>query len=223
MKRPRICATITANDTDAIRQAEPHVDLYEVRIDLIGDDWEAVAGQLGKPWIACNRTASEGGGWQGTEARRIEKLLRAMELGADLVDVELRTENLGNIVRLIRRRTRCLLSYHDLEKTPASDTMRQIVQEQVKAGADVCKLVTTARSFEDNLSVLGVIEGFGETTVASTPVVSFAMGSLGGVSRVLCPLVGGDFTYASLGAGRESAPGQMAAADLRRMYDMVTE
>ena len=55
MKRPRICAAITANDADAIRQAEPHIDLYEVRIDLIGDGWEAVAGQLGKPWIACNR------------------------------------------------------------------------------------------------------------------------------------------------------------------------
>ena len=222
MKRPRICATITHNDTDAIRRAEPHVDLYEVRIDLIGDDWEAVAGQLGRPWIACNRSASEGGEWRGTEARRIEKLLRAMEMGADLVDVELRTENLGNIVKLLRRRTRCLLSYHDLEKTPASDTMRQIVQEQVKAGADVCKLVTTARSFEDNLSVLSLIQEFAETS-AETPVVSYAMGPLGGVSRVLCPLVGGDFTDASLGTGRESAPGQMAAADLRRVYDMVTE
>ena len=218
MKRPRICAAITANDADAIRQAEPHVDLYEVRIDLIGDGWEAVAGHLGKPWIACNRSASEGGQWQGAEARRIEKLLQAMELGADLVDVELRTENLGNIVKLIRRRTKCLLSWHDLEKTPASDTMRRIVQEQVEAGADVCKLVTTAGSFEDNLSVLSLMREFEDT-----PVVSFAMGPLGGVSRVLCPLVGGDFTYASLGAGRESAPGQMAAADLRRIYDMVTE
>ena len=163
-------------------------------------------------------SASEGGQWQGAESRRIEKLLQAMELGADLVDVELRTENLSNIVKLIRRRTKCLLSCHDLEKTPASDTMRRIMQEQVEAGADVCKLVTTARSFEDNLSVLSLMREFEDT-----PVVSFAMGPLGGVSRVLCPLVGGDFTYASLGAGRESAPGQMAAADLRRIYDMVTE
>ncbi|MCK4579972.1 MAG: type I 3-dehydroquinate dehydratase, partial [Dehalococcoidia bacterium] len=55
----------------------------------------------------------------------------------------------------------------------------------------------------------------------SARVVSFAMGPVGLVSRVLCPLVGGYFTYASLEAGRESAPGQITARELRRVYQML--
>lgn len=216
MNRPRICASITTGDVAAVRLAEPHVDMFEVRIDLLGDGWEDIAASLSKPWIACNRVAAEGGAWSGSEARRIEKLLQAMEMGASLVDVELGTRNLANVVKVIRRRTRCLISHHDLEKTPASDTMRHIVRQQIQAGADICKLVTTARCAGDNALVLEPIRDFPQASV-----VSFAMGPLGGASRVLCPLVGGYYTYASLGGGREAAPGQMAAGDLRKIYDMV--
>ncbi|MBC8477658.1 MAG: type I 3-dehydroquinate dehydratase, partial [Dehalococcoidia bacterium] len=216
MKTPRICATITNTDLKAVRRVESQVDLFEVRIDLIGDDWQEVTRQLTKPWIACNRSAAEGGLWQENEARRIEKLLQAIDLGAEMVDIELRTKNLANIVKLIRRRKKCLLSYHNLEKTPPFATMKQIVQQQIKAGADVCKVVTTARGFEDNASVLRLIPEFPQTGV-----VAFAMGPLGTTSRVLCPLVGGEFTYASVARGQESAPGQVTIGELRAIYDMV--
>ena len=218
MKTPRICASITNTDLKAVRRVESQVDLFEVRIDLIGDDWQEVTRQLTKPWIACNRSAAEGGLWQENEARRIEKLLQAIDLGAEMVDIELRTKNLANIVKLIKRRKKCLLSYHNLEKTPPFATMKQIVQQQMKAGADICKVVTTARSFEDNASVLRLIPEFPETGV-----VAFAMGPLGTTSRVLCPLVGGEFTYASVVKGQESAPGQITVGELRAIYDMVEE
>jgi len=218
MNKPRICASITDNDPEAVKQVEPYVDLFEVRIDLIGDDWQELISQLKKPWIACNRIANEGGHWQGNEARRIEKLLQAVEMGADIIDIELRTKNLANIVKVIKKKTRCLLSFHDLEKTPPFDTMKQIIEEQLKAGAEICKVVTTARSFEDNLSVLQLIAEF-----PSTRLVSFAMGPLGTISRILCPLVGGDFTYASIEKDKESAPGQITVKDLMKIYEMVRE
>lgn len=218
MKEPRICATIVSNDRKAVKKVEPLVDLFEVRIDLIGDQWQELVSQFQKPWIACNRSASEGGSWQGNEARRIEKLLQATELGAEIIDIELRTKNLNNIVKVIKRETKCLLSFHDLEKTPPFDKMKQIVEEQLKAGADICKVVTTAQSFEDNLSVLQLVSEF-----PSTRLVSFAMGPLGALSRILCPLAGGDFTYASIEKGRESAPGQIAVRDLSRIYGIIKQ
>jgi len=119
-------------------------------------------------------------------------------------------------VKLIKRRKKCLLSCHNLEKTPSFDAMKQIVQQQIKAGADICKVVTTARSFEDNASVLRLIPEFPETGV-----VAFAMGPLGTTSRVLCPLVGGDFTYASVAKGQESAPGQITVEALKNIYEMI--
>jgi 3-dehydroquinate dehydratase-1 len=216
MKTPRICASITNTDLKAVRRVESQVDMFEVRIDLIGDDWQEIARQLIRPWIACNRSAAEGGLWQDNEARRIERLLQAIELGAEIVDIELRTKNLANIVKLIKRRKKCLLSYHNLEKTPSFAIMKQIVQQQMKAGADICKVITTARGFEDNTNVLRLIPEFPETGV-----VAFAMGLPGTVSRVLCPLVGGDFTYASLAEGKESAPGQVTVGELRAIYNMV--
>lgn len=217
MKSPRICGSITSADEEEVRRAERLVDLFEVRIDLIGDGWEKLAKGLPKPWIACNRSAAEGGAWRGPEARRIEELLRATELGAAIVDVELATKNLGSIVKLIKRKTQLLVSHHDIEKTPGAGALRRIVQRQLDAGADICKVVTTATRFEDNAVVLGLFAEFPEKRL-----VAFAMGPLGMTSRVLSPLAGGDFSYASLVEGAESAPGQATAAELRKLYGMVT-
>ena len=216
MKEPRICATITDNNPEAIREIEPLVDLFEVRIDLIGKEWQQVAKELGKPWIACNRIAAEGGKWAGNEARRIEQLLQATELGAEIIDIELGTKNLKNIIHLIKKSAECLLSCHDIEKTPSFDNLKGIVRKQAEAGADICKVVTTAVSFEDNISLLRLIREFPDTRL-----VTFAMGSLGGISRVLCPLVGGDFTYASMEKGKESAPGQITVKELVKIYGII--
>jgi 3-dehydroquinate dehydratase type I len=161
--------------------------------------------------------ADEGGRWTGSEARRIEQLLRAIELGTSIVDIELRTKNLENIVPVIKKRAQCLISSHDLEKTPSLDEMKKVVRQQLKAGADIAKMVTTARSLEDNLTVLRLTSEF-----PGAKLVAFAMGPLGIVSRLLCPLVGGDFTYASIEKGKESAEGQMTARDLIQIYEMMT-
>ncbi len=217
MIKPRICAVIVDNNLETVKEVEPLVDLFEVRIDLIGDGWQELVRQLNRPWIATNRSADEGGKWEGNEARRIEKLLQAIELGADIVDIELRTRNLEKIVELTKKRTKCLLSVHDLERTPSLDEAKEVVRRQLEAGADICKMVTTAREPEDNLTALQLISEF-----PKTKIVSFAMGDLGLVSRILCPLVGGDFTYASMGKGKESAEGQITVRDLRRIYEMVS-
>jgi 3-dehydroquinate dehydratase-1 len=214
-ERPRICAAIVNSDLEAIKRIEPLVDLFEVRIDLIGDGWRRVAGRLEKPWIACNRSAVEGGGWRGGESERIKELLGALELGASIVDIELGTPGVEKVVREIKGRADCLLSYHDLKGTQPIDKMRKIIKKQLAAGADICKVVTTARSFTDNLAALQLIKDFPEIKV-----ISFAMGTEGQVSRVLCPLVGGYFTYASVEEGRESADGQITIKELRKIYRM---
>ncbi len=213
MKRPRICAVIVSNDLEAVKGVEPLVDLFEARIDLIGDGWQELVKQLNKPWIACNRCTEEGGSWQGNESERRKELLSAIELGASIIDIELVTGNLEEIVQLIKKKAKCLLSFHDFKGTPSLDRMREIVQKELAAGADICKMVTTAQKLEDNLTVLQLISDF-----PKTKVVSFAMGPLGSVSRILCPLVGGDFIYASVEEGQESASGQMTVRDLRNTY-----
>ena len=216
MKKPKICVVMVNNDIEAVRQVEPFVDLFEVRIDIIGDGWRELVKRFKKPWIGCNRSASQGGNWAGDEAGRVTKLLEATELGADIIDLELGTADLQSVVGLIKRKAKCLLSFHQMERTPPFDSLREIVQRQLAAGADICKVVTTAQSFEDNQTVLQLIPEF-----SGTRIVSLAMGPLGFTSRVLCPLVGGDFTYASIEPGKESASGQITLKELRKIYGMV--
>jgi 3-dehydroquinate dehydratase-1 len=213
---PRICAAIVNTDLEAIRSVEPVVDLLEVRIDLISSGWQELVKQLKKPWIACNRKLEEGGSWQRSESERIKELLMAVGMGASMIDIELSTEGVGAVVKEIRGKADCLLSYHNLKGTPPLEEMRDIVRQQMAAGADICKVITTARSLADNVTTLQLITGFPETRV-----ISFAMGALGYLSRVLCPLIGGYFTYASIGECMESAPGQLTVSELKRIYQLL--
>lgn len=217
MKKPVICGVVVNREMAAIREIEPLVDMFEVRIDLIGSGWQEVAGQLGKPWIACNRTAREGGNWQGSEARRKEELLRACEMGASIVDIELGITNLERVVPIIKKRAKCLISFHELEKTPPLNNLKKIVKMQLAAGADICKVVTTAQKFKDNLTVLELVVEFPKTNI-----IAFAMGALGLPSRALSPLIGGSIAYAAIREGGESAPGQITVAELHKLYRMVS-
>ena len=216
MNKVKLCASIIGTDIAAVKKIEPIVDLFEVRIDLIGDKWTEVARQLKKPWIACNRMVEEGGKWEGNEARRIERLLQAVELGAKIVDIEYNAKNVENIIRLIKKRADCLLSFHDFQKTPSFDVLKQIVNKELKAGADICKVVTTAQTFEDNLAVMRLFSEFPDVKI-----VAFTMGTQGFISRVMAPLIGAYFTYGAVQKGVESAPGQLPVSDMLAVYEMV--
>jgi len=216
MNRPRICAAITREDTASIHKVEPLADLFEVRIDLIGKDWAELAGSLKKPWIATNRLPSEGGKWAGTEDTRQQELLKALRLGAVLVDIELATPNLEEIVPVIKKKAKCLISSHNMRRTPPPRELRRTVEDELAAGADVCKVVTTARSFDDNITLLNLINEF-----PGSEVVAFTMGPRGQMSRILCPLAGGAFTYAAMSEGVESAAGQLTVSQLRQIYETL--
>ena len=217
MKKPKICAVITNNDIACIHEIKQLVDFFEVRIDMLGTRWEEVIPQLNKRWIACNRSLREGGQWEGDEAQRIAELLKASAMGAAIVDIELSTEGLHEAVRQIREKSRCLISFHAWKKTLPLERLEGIVRQQLHYGADICKVVTTARTFEDNTTMLNLIRKF-----PTVKVVAFAMGTLGITSRVLSPLAGGFLTYASVQNGHASAPGQLTVEELHNIYRTLT-
>jgi 3-dehydroquinate dehydratase len=47
------------------------------------------------------------------------------------------------------------------------------------------------------------------------------MGELGRVSRLLSPLFGGYFTFASLERGSETAAGQMTIQEMKSAYELL--
>lgn len=216
MKKPRICVSIVDADIEAIKGIEHEIDLFEVRLDLIGPQWPELVRFIKKPWIACNRSPLEGGRGNPDQVKRIEELLWAAEAGACIVDLEYLTPGLKEIIPLVKSRAKCLLSFHDMVETPSYSTLVQIATSQIKAGADICKIVTTAHQLEDSLSILKLIKKFPETKM-----VAFSMGEPGRISRILAPLAGGYYTYACLAAGKESAAGQIPVKELLELYEIL--
>lgn len=216
MKRPRICVSLLENNLGAIKEVEPLIDLFEVRLDLVGSGWPELVKFIKKPWIACNRSPEEGGRGNPNEVSRVEELMWAAESGACIVDIEYLTKNLREVVSLIKPKAQCLISFHDMLGTPSYDTLVGIAEGQIRAGADICKIVTTARSFEDNLTILKLIRKFPEAKM-----VAFAMAEPGRISRILSPLAGGYFTYACTASGKESAAGQVPVREMIEIYEDI--
>ncbi len=216
MRTPRICVVITQADEAAVQEAEKLADLFEIRIDLLKNSWMEIAHNMRKPWIATNRSAKEGGQWREGEPQRKEELLKALRMGADIIDVELSTPGLEEFVPIIKKDAMCLVSFHDMQGTPPAAELERIVKAELAAGADICKVATTATGFEDNNTVLQLIKNF-----PGIKIVALAMGPKGQASRVMCPLMGGEFTYASLKSGQESASAQITLGELHRLYRLV--
>jgi 3-dehydroquinate dehydratase I len=216
MHNARICAVITGPDPDAAHSVEGNADLFEIRIDLVGEGWEKVAARLHKPWIAANRDAAHGGKWAGSEEDRVAQLFRAIELGANIIDIETDAPGVESLVPMIKEKARCMISFHDWEGTPPFDYLQGIVQQQLDLHADLCKVITTARNLEDNLTMLKLIKKY-----PWADIIAFAMGDEGLLSRIMCPLAGGYLTYASTKEGSGSAPGQITVETMHSIYRMI--
>lgn len=216
MRKNKICAVITGSDRSAIVGAKDKADIFEVRIDMIGNKWQEIVPELKKPWIATNRSVSQQGKWTGSEEARIAELVKAIELGAWMIDIELGSEGFPKLISKVKKGARLLISYHDWSATPPAKELAQIVRREISAGAYACKVVTTANRFVDNISVLQLMGKF-----PSARVIAFAMGRDGIISRVMAPLAGAYFTYASLDEGSASAPGQVTAANMMELYRLI--
>jgi 3-dehydroquinate dehydratase-1 len=110
-----------------------------------------------------------------------------------------------------------IISFHDFDETPSFTKMCKILEEEAAIGADICKIVTTAKRIEDNLSILNFLS----KTCGNHKTVSFCMGEEGKPSRFLSPLFGAYFTIASLHPRGETAPGQLPIREMRKAYDAL--
>jgi len=223
----RICVPLPAKTfsdlVSMIRRAEDaHADLIEVRLDYMNTDASNIIDKLRNvikqssvPLIATNRQYEQGGYRPQNEDQRVQTLIRAAEIGFQYIDVELTTVNLKPTVQRIKDYgAKPIVSFHDFNGTPAISEMENIVKAQVEAGAEICKLVTTANDVADNVKCMILAWKMNEIT----KIVCFAMGKKGITSRTMSPLFGAYFTYASLESILETASGQISITDLNDLY-----
>jgi len=223
-----ICISIVAKDQRAaLIQMEgsfPLADILELRIDQIKNlGLEGLLRRKRGKVLVTNRRKDEGGGFSGTERERVDLLKEAVALGADYVDIEVRTDKplikeLSAEIGNHHGRARWIVSHHNFSGTPSQRVLRRRLDECNGTGADIVKIVTYANNAEDNLRLLGLIPYARRRGVE---IIAFCMGEMGRISRIMAPLLGSCFSYVSLGKGAESAPGQLTVEEIRQVFGIL--
>ena len=201
----RLCATVTGRTTSELRarrDAARDADMIELRLDHVRDpDVDGALAGRRQPVVVTCRPAWEGGRFQGAEEERRRILERALELGADFVDVEWRA-GFDDLIRA-RRGRNVLLSTHDFNGVPDDLAARR--RAMFATGAEAVKLAVRAGSLKDTLALLDL-----PAPERGRSQVLVAMGPAGVASRLLPDRFGSCWTYAGDGV----APGQIG---LQRM------
>jgi 3-dehydroquinate dehydratase-1 len=221
----KVCVSIPPKTIDEavslIEKAEAqHIDLIEIRLDSLKNHERLsdIAHSSSTPLIATNKSTKNHGNFSGSEDDRQRILMDAARNDFEYVDVDLFTPSMKELIdNLHERSTKPIVSFHDFNYTPALSQLNKVLEREIAVGADVCKIVTTAKRVEDNLTILDFISKSSKTS----NIVCFAMGEVGKPSRLLSPLFGAFFTFASLDENRKTAKGQLTIQEIRLAYEAL--
>jgi len=218
----KICAAITEKTSESVIHAAESAkskgaELVELRLDYLEDmseeNMKKIFDSIKLPKIATLRPEREGGKFSGDESQRINFLLTAINQGVEYVDLEISSDvgwryEIGKKAK--EKKCEVIMSYHNFNETPEYDRLAEIVKNEFAAGATIAKVATMAKSFDDVLRILQLVNN---TKKNGEDIVGICMGPLGKLTRLPIESSGNYMTYASLGTGQESAPGQILLDD----------
>jgi 3-dehydroquinate dehydratase/shikimate dehydrogenase len=224
LRLPKVCVAIIGKDaTELLDKAETVVrdnPFVEFRLDYLSRPALALP-KIRKfadlhPHvfsIATCRRVNSGGKFRGSIAAQLQILAKAADSGCQLVDIELQSAERAKPAQIqkLRSRAAVILSHHDFR---ATKKLEQVLQRMTAITADFYKIVATATTLSDNVTMMKFLESHGDRY----SLVGLCMGEQGIISRLLSVRAGSVFTFASAIAGEETAPGQVTAQELRGTY-----
>lgn len=228
---PAVCAPLVARTVEGLRAeaaavAAKQPDLLEWRVDFFEriDDRAAVlaagaavrAAAGGIPILFTRRAQREGGQPIPLDESQVLAMYEAVAASGcvDLLDFEMGNapEHVAQVRQLAQGHDLPLvLSFHDFQRTPATDELAARFAQAQRLGADVAKVAVMPQSMDDVHRLLGATLQASRTL--SIPVISMSMGGLGAVSRLCGGVFGSALTFA-VGAAA-SAPGQIPIEEVR--------
>ena len=147
--------------------------LVEIRLDACDFDEDDI-----RAIFSCERQAALIATYHISLPSQVEtaskRLTAAILAGADYVDIpsEFPDNSRQWLMNLaMNRGTRIILSYHNYARTEPLPQLLQTARQLHSAGADIIKIVTTARTEEDAATVLALYEHF-----EPGRLLAFAMG-----------------------------------------------
>ena len=193
---------------DALSDPPAGASIVELRLDRFpGIEIGAAISACPLPVLATLRSRSEGGEGPDDPTTRAEILEAARDAGAALLDLEFERDT-SLVLELGLAPEQTILSWHDPERTP--EELSDVVGRMMEAQARWIKVVPTAESVKDLMSVLALHRQFNRGRMSNRRLLTFAMDAPGLASRYLAPLLGPPIGYAAWSNDSPAAPGQLS-------------
>ncbi len=233
----KLCVPLTAHGIEELaREARfatsAGADIIEWRTDFfepfdqpdqilkyLDAGFDAIKKEIGNiPLLFTFRTFEEGGSRRMETEKYYALNHQAIFSGKpDLIDLEY-SKDPDEIKSLLSEAHRegiaVILSQHDFVKTTSEEDLLKTFRGMQEFGADISKIAVMPCNCEDVCRLLAAANKM-KTEVADRPFIAISMGEEGMISRTFAEMIGSAITY---GAGENaSAPGQIKAADLKRI------
>jgi 3-dehydroquinate dehydratase-1 len=217
-------ALLKTLDLDVV---EWRVDFFEdlEKVDLVKAALVEIRAILGDvPLIFTLRSAKEGGNKVVSEQYYIELNKAVAETGkVQIIDVELFSGEA--VVHTLIEAAHAnhifvIVSNHDFVKTPAKEEILSRLCKEQELGADILKIAVMPTNSADVLTLMDATNTMKEQ-FAEKPMITMSMGGKGVISRLAGENFGSALTFGA--AKKASAPGQIAAAELRKVLTLLHE
>ena len=184
-------------------------DIIELRIDFIKDITKNKLDELLKNLTKKKRQMII------VTCRAIKDRLglfkTAINNNVDFVDVEFEAEIAKDVLDN-RKNTKIILSHHNFNGIPNFKSLVSIYKKIKKLNPDFIKIVAFANSINDNFEIFELLKD-------KNNLISFCMGQLGEMSRILASKFGSRIIYCSLEEDKKSASGQLTLNEMENLYN----
>lgn len=224
-----VCERRAIDLREAMKRAGEVADLLELRLDYLqGNELfnalrnlPSLISASERPVIVTLRPAEQGGQREMDNLTRIIFWVEHFLYGkphVDFADIELdlallfqqREKDEG---RELLNWNRVICSHHDFKGVPAD--LWKIYEQLAATPARILKIAVQAHDITACLAVFELLE---HARRDGREMIAVAMGGAGIATRILSPSRGSFLTYGSQDDAHRSAPGQIAAAELRELY-----
>lgn len=235
---PKVCVPILGESKEQILDSaraikELDIDLVEWRADWFEFvfDYKKVTEVLMElrdilgdlPLLFTFRTLAEGGNRDISNEDYMALNKKACDSGKiDMLDVQMFTGEalVQELISYAHANDIIVVgSNHDFNGTPSKKQIVTRLQLMQHFEADIVKIAVMPKTRTDVFTLITATEEM-VSKYAKVPVVAMSMSKLGVISRVAGELFGSCITFAA--AGQASAPGQIAAKDMKRMLETLS-
>ncbi len=197
-----ICVSLNEKTFADYKKTAQKYDFVELRLDLFNFSDE----ELNKLLELKTKFIVSFLDTKTLETKKTEKLKQAIKLGADIIDIDINIseKNIKNLVSYTKQNNcKTIISYHNFNKTPETETLENIINKINKFSPDYIKIVCQANSIYDFSKIKPLYKNYKN-------LIAFNMGEKGKNSRIDAIKLGSPIIYVSSQKGKETAAGQLS-------------